>query len=72
MEFFDVVLRILAGLGFGALVGFERQWRARLAGLRTNALVSLGAALFVIFGGYTFTGPGADPTRVAKGLEFQL
>lgn len=65
MEFFDVILRILAGLGFGALVGFERQWRARLAGLRTNALVSLGAALFVIFGGYTFTGPGADPTRVA-------
>lgn len=65
MEFFEMILRILCGLGLGALVGFERQWRARLAGLRTNALVSLGATLFVIFGGYSFSGPGADPTRVA-------
>jgi hypothetical protein len=27
-----------------AAIGFERQWRNRLAGLRTNTLVALGAA----------------------------
>ncbi|HZC96878.1 MAG TPA: MgtC/SapB family protein, partial [Bradyrhizobium sp.] len=33
----------------GAAIGFERQWRNRLAGLRTNTLVALGAASFVVF-----------------------
>jgi putative Mg2+ transporter-C (MgtC) family protein len=32
----------------GALIGFERQWRNRLACLRTNTLVALGSASFVI------------------------
>jgi len=32
----------------GAVIGFERQWRQRLAGLRTNTLVALGAASFVV------------------------
>jgi putative Mg2+ transporter-C (MgtC) family protein len=32
----------------GALVGAERQWRQRMAGLRTNALVAAGAAMFVM------------------------
>lgn len=34
-------------LFLGAIIGLERQWRQRNAGLRTNALVSLGAGLFV-------------------------
>lgn len=58
-----MVARIALAVFLGACVGFERQWRARLAGLRTNALVSLGAALFVIMGAYSFG--GGDPTRVA-------
>lgn len=36
-----------AALLLGALIGFERQWHQRNAGLRTNALVALGASLFV-------------------------
>jgi uncharacterized membrane protein YhiD involved in acid resistance len=35
--------------GLSALIGFERQWHNRLAGLRTNTLVALGSASFVIF-----------------------
>jgi len=35
----------------GGLIGFERQWRQRNAGLRTNVLVALGAAAFVDLGG---------------------
>jgi putative Mg2+ transporter-C (MgtC) family protein len=49
--------------GLSSLIGFERQWRNRLAGLRTNTLVALGAASFVIFEALV---PGeASPTRVA-------
>jgi hypothetical protein len=33
----------------GDVVGFERQWCNLLAGLRTNTLVALGAASFVVF-----------------------
>jgi putative Mg2+ transporter-C (MgtC) family protein len=44
----------------------ERQWRLRTAGIRTNALVSAGAALFVVVGAVGLgEGPGSDPTRVA-------
>ncbi len=32
----------------GAVIGLERQWRQRMAGLRTNALVSAGAALYAL------------------------
>jgi hypothetical protein len=46
-----------------ATIGFERQWRQRLAGLRTNSLVAIGATSFVIFASLI---PGeASPTRAA-------
>ena len=47
----------------GACIGFERQWRQRMAGLRTNTLVAIGAASFVVFAGL-FPDEGS-PTRVA-------
>lgn len=47
----------------GAVIGSERQVRQRMAGLRTNALVALGAAAFVTFSGLY---PNeVSPTRVA-------
>jgi len=49
--------------GLSAAIGFERQWRNRLAGLRTNTLVALGAASFVIFG--ALFPDESSPTRVA-------
>nr|WP_275404316.1 MgtC/SapB family protein [Pseudonocardia acidicola] len=36
--------------GCGLLIGLERQYRSRTAGLRTHALVAAGAAVFVLFG----------------------
>jgi putative Mg2+ transporter-C (MgtC) family protein len=39
--------RVVVALLCGAIVGAERQWRQRMAGLRTNALVSMGAGAFV-------------------------
>ncbi|RSS78169.1 MgtC/SapB family protein [Streptomyces sp. WAC06614] len=60
---------LTAALGFGSLIGLERQWRARMAGLRTNALVAGGAALFVLLSQYGFLGAVAevqyDGSRVA-------
>jgi putative Mg2+ transporter-C (MgtC) family protein len=64
----EMLLRIGAGVGLGAMIGFERQYRARMAGLRTNALVAVGATLFVLLSAHGFSGLGggaADPTRVA-------
>ena len=41
---------LAAAFAFGTLIGAERQYRQRSAGLRTNALVAVGAAAFVDFG----------------------
>lgn len=38
---FQPILNLSAALLFGAIIGMERQWRQRLAGLRTNTLVAL-------------------------------
>ena len=45
----QAALNLAVALGLSAVIGFERQWRNRLARLRTNTLVALGAASFVIF-----------------------
>jgi putative Mg2+ transporter-C (MgtC) family protein len=57
--------RAVVALVLGAAVGLERQWRQRTAGLRTNALVSLGAALFELFAVLLTGQHGVDPTRIA-------
>ncbi|MGH3542571.1 MAG: MgtC/SapB family protein [Mycobacterium sp.] len=59
----EFTLRLGVGLGCGALIGLERQWRARMAGLRTNALVATGATLFVL---YAVATNDNSPTRVAS------
>ncbi|ADI13985.1 MgtC/SapB family protein [Truepera radiovictrix] len=56
-------LKLLLALALGATIGLERQWRQRMAGLRTNALVSVGAASFVSLP--LFIDGDASPTRVA-------
>jgi putative Mg2+ transporter-C (MgtC) family protein len=43
-------LHLLLAIGMGAMVGLERQWRQRMAGNRTTALVAAGAAAFVMCG----------------------
>ena len=43
----DTVVSLTAAFILGGLIGFERQYRQRTAGLRTNVLVAVGAAIFV-------------------------
>ena len=59
----QAAIGLAAATLLGASIGFERQWRQRMAGLRTNTLVAIGAASFVIFAGL-FPDEGS-PTRVA-------
>ncbi|MEV0194310.1 MgtC/SapB family protein [Kitasatospora purpeofusca] len=60
----DFLTRLATGVACGALIGVERQWRARMAGLRTNALVAAGATLFVLYS--EAVGDAGSPTRVAS------
>ncbi|KUL38058.1 hypothetical protein ADL22_19565 [Streptomyces sp. NRRL F-4489] len=61
---FEFLIRLATGVACGALIGVERQWRARMAGLRTNALVATGATLFVLYS--AAVGDAGSPTRVAS------
>jgi uncharacterized membrane protein YhiD involved in acid resistance len=49
VKILEFVIRLSAALMMGATVGLERQWRQRMAGMRTNALVSAGASAFVMY-----------------------
>jgi putative Mg2+ transporter-C (MgtC) family protein len=46
-DFFDTLVSLGSAFVLGALIGAERQYRQRTAGLRTNVLVAVGAAAFV-------------------------
>lgn len=69
MEIFEVewMLRILCATFMGLCIGYERHNRAKEAGIRTHALVALGACIFMLiskFGFYDKGGAG-DPARIA-------
>jgi len=65
----DLIWQLALAAVLGAAIGFEREWRNHIAGLRTHALVSVGAALFTMAGAYGFVdivkGDQIDPLRVA-------
>ena len=63
MVVFDFALRVAAALTLGAMIGAERQLRQRMAGLRTNALVSVGASLCVMVS--VLEGDSAGHMRIA-------
>ena len=49
-DFFDTLVSLFTAFVLGTLIGAERQFRQRSAGLRTNVLVAVGAAAFVDLG----------------------
>ena len=66
----DMALRLLIALGFGALIGLERELHKKTAGLRTHMLVSLSTCLLMILSVKSAKelGGNADPTRIAAGV----
>jgi putative Mg2+ transporter-C (MgtC) family protein len=72
ISFPTILLRLSLAMILGALVGFEREFREHTAGMRTNALVSLGSCLFTLISGFGFLDllgiPHVqfDPSRIAS------
>ena len=68
----EFLLRVALATGCGALIGLERQYRSRTAGLRTQALVAAGAAAFVLVGEQTGTAiaPLQITAYVVSGVGF--
>jgi putative Mg2+ transporter-C (MgtC) family protein len=72
ISFPTILLRLSVALVLGTLVGLERESRDHEAGMRTNALVALGTALFTIISAFGFLGfldlahIQIDPTRIAS------
>jgi putative Mg2+ transporter-C (MgtC) family protein len=64
------IAELALAFGLSSLIGFEREWRQKSAGLRTHTLVGVGAALFVLVSKYGFGDVLGgrvvlDPSRVA-------
>lgn len=57
--------RLCLAAALGAVLGIEREWRQKQAGLRTNTLIAVGSALFTMVGMELGRYSGADPGRVA-------
>lgn len=75
MDIVSFLVHMLIAVAAGLIIGIEREWRLRSAGLVTNTLVSLGAAMYVMAGTVLTTGStGGDPSRVlgqiAAGVGF--
>ena len=71
---YEMMVRLLAALGAGALIGYERSFHGRPAGLRTHVLVCLASALLMLVTVYedhwvrTTGDSRLDPTRMAQGI----
>ena len=61
-----LLLRLLLAAASGAAIGAQRESKGRPAGLRTLALISLGAALFGVISNFGFA--GGNPAMVAAGV----
>lgn len=65
------ILKVLVAVLLGTIIGLEREWRGKPAGLRTLALVSAGSAIFTILShhmGVMSNGPESDITRIASNI----
>ncbi len=60
---FQFIINLSVAVLLGAMIGLERQWRQRMAGLRTNTLVSAGSALFALLSQEVMA--GGDHSRIA-------
>jgi putative Mg2+ transporter-C (MgtC) family protein len=72
-----ILLNLMGALLLGLLVGYERSYHGRAAGMRTYGLVCMASAALTIVGGYPgfwYGGGGtailaaADPTRIVQGI----
>ena len=64
----EIIIRLLVAVGLGLLIGAERLLVKEAAGMKTHALVSLGAAVFVLISEFMIQKyvnlPGLNPTMI--------
>ena len=71
-----IFLNLLGALLLGLLVGYERSFHGRAAGMRTYGVVCMASAALTVFvgysalwyGGHAVTTTSVDPTRVVQGI----
>ncbi len=64
MHLLEFSARIFTALLCGLAIGFERQFHHKNAGIRTNGLVALGAAIYVLLSFEITQSSGGDVTRI--------
>jgi putative Mg2+ transporter-C (MgtC) family protein len=76
-EYIQILLRLVAALAAGGIIGLERSFRGRAAGFRTHALVCIASSLLMLVTVYEHqwfttslrgTRVVIDPTRMAQGI----
>ena len=67
-SFLEILGRLLLATLFGALIGLNREREGKPAGLRTHALVALGAAMLTIVGLLLQGSDVSAPGRVLQGI----
>jgi len=73
-DYLQMMLRLLAAVGAGACIGYERSFHGRPAGLRTHVLVCMASAVLMLVTVYEdhwvrIAGEARlDPTRMAQGI----
>lgn len=69
----QVIIRIIASILLGAVIGIEREWTGKPAGVRTHILVSLGTTIFVVgcsLGGLSSEGLSRVIQGIVTGIGF--
>lgn len=61
----ELIQRLLLAATLGALIGLEREWRHKDAGLRTNILITIGSALFTLMSIELTDAKTGDQSRIA-------
>ena len=66
MDTLEIIIRLLSSVLIGAIIGAEREYHNKSAGLRTMMLICLGATLFTIFS--MEVGERTSPDRIASNI----
>ncbi len=61
----STIVRLVLAAFLGGMIGLEREWRHKAAGLRTNMLMCFGAAMFTVLSGQLADKLGGDHVRIA-------
>jgi putative Mg2+ transporter-C (MgtC) family protein len=74
----EIIYQLLLAIFFGALIGLEREYKGKEAGLQTYSLVALGTCLFTIISFELFdfflikTGANLDPLRIIQAIAIGI